>query len=247
MDFSLKSFASVFLFTKSDWFIKAYIALLIIAPVLNVFVEHASRSRLKITLILFFLFQSIYGWSGSAVWFEQGYSAFSFIGLYLLARYIYIFRPYRHFMYKYPAIAIYFFSAFLCSVMAYLGCRYNIMAIPGFMMTYANPFVILGSVAMLYSFSSLTIQNDIINKMAKSTFAVYLFPCYFIFDFAYKYLIFDIYNIYNGLTVIGLICAILIIIFIVSIAFDQIRIFIWNGIWPPIEKLINKSIQKIYI
>ena len=72
-----------------NWFIKAYLGLYIIAPVLNAFVNNAEKKAFQKVLLSFFIFQTAYSWiSGGAVFFEGGYSTMSFIGLYLLARYV---------------------------------------------------------------------------------------------------------------------------------------------------------------
>ena len=84
----LRQLAPYLCFTKANWFIKAYIGLYILAPMLNLFAEKATKRQLALTLLAFYSFQTLYGWTNSAVFVEQGYSTFSFIGLYLLARYL---------------------------------------------------------------------------------------------------------------------------------------------------------------
>lgn len=88
VSFSIKGLAECLCLTSVNWFIKAYAALYILTPMLNAFVDKASRKQFRNLLILFFTFQTIWGWTGAAAWVMFGYSAFSFIGLYLLARYI---------------------------------------------------------------------------------------------------------------------------------------------------------------
>ena len=116
------------------------------------------------------------------------------------------------------------------------------------MISYISPFVVAGSIGLFLSFSNLSISySPKINFIANSTFAVYLFPCFYISDYIYKYLFINIYNNYSGILVIGMIWAILIALYMISIVVDQIRKQIWNIIWPKIESKINKSIRKIYI
>jgi len=88
---SIKGLAGCLCLTSANWFIRAYVALYLLSPVLNTFVKNCLRRNYELLLISFFVFQTIYGWSGAAQFIEQGYSAFSFIGLYLLARYIRIY------------------------------------------------------------------------------------------------------------------------------------------------------------
>lgn len=91
---TLKGIAGCLVLLNWNWFIKAYIGLYILAPVLNAFVENASRKKYLCVLVSFFTFQTIYSWvSNGAVFFEGGYSTMSFIGLYLLARYINVYKP----------------------------------------------------------------------------------------------------------------------------------------------------------
>lgn len=86
----LKSFKIVFMAGPWNyWFVKCYLFLYIISPILNAFVEKASKNEFKILLILFFAMQTVYGWAtDGATWYNKGYSGISFAGLYLLARYV---------------------------------------------------------------------------------------------------------------------------------------------------------------
>ena len=79
---------SIFMLNRRFWFVKAYLLLYFLSPVLNSFSD-LPRNKQSLILIGFFLFQTIYGWCYPAVvWFNEGYSAISFIGLYLLAQYL---------------------------------------------------------------------------------------------------------------------------------------------------------------
>ncbi len=88
-NFSLEGLAGCFMFLKWNWFIKTYIMLFIMSPILNRFMAQTNRSELKLILILFFLIQTFYGWlTNGAAFFEYGLSVTSFVGLYLLAQYV---------------------------------------------------------------------------------------------------------------------------------------------------------------
>lgn len=93
--FSIQGIKGCLALTKLNWFIKAYILLYILAPVLNAFVEKASQKEFRNVLIAFFAFEFVYGWifSGSTQHIVGGYSTISFIGLYLLARYVRLYQP----------------------------------------------------------------------------------------------------------------------------------------------------------
>lgn len=77
-----------------NWFITAYICLYILAPALNAFVRIADKSQLQLFLLVFFTFQTLYGWIGGQL-FSNGYSTLSFIGLYILGRYLNLYSRLR--------------------------------------------------------------------------------------------------------------------------------------------------------
>ena len=76
--------------SKCLWFVKAYLMLLILSPILNAFVAHTDRRTFAATLIGFFVFQTVFNFFGDGghQFFSDGYSPLSFIWLYLLARYM---------------------------------------------------------------------------------------------------------------------------------------------------------------
>ena len=81
--------------TSFNWFIKSYLFLYILSPVLNAFVETAPRVVFKKVLIAYFTMLIVCGWlfPESVTYISLGYSPLSFIGLYLLARYVNLYRP----------------------------------------------------------------------------------------------------------------------------------------------------------
>lgn len=217
---------------SSYWFILAYIALYIIAPVLNKFSETATQSEYKYTLIAFFTFQTILGWSGTAKFIEMGYSCFSFIGLYLLSRYI---RIYGIGKLNSRGGSMYVCSIILNTLFFYIATRF------GFNYTYfayINPLVIIGSVGLLLFFNNIKVStNKFINFIAKSAFAVYLFHCNGdIFERIFKSIVTNIYSDYSGLTCISMIFCFLIVIFAVSILIDQPRKWLWKLLSSQLNK-----------
>jgi len=174
MDFL--SLAECFYMRKINWFPKAYLCLFIFAPILNSFVENSNEKTLRNTLISFFLFQTLFGCISEATHFiSLGYSTISFIGLYLLARYI---RLYHLMMFK---------SSFIKNFALYLGCSLLLSILGYFCLktghevafyrlnAYCNPIVILNSVFLLLAFKELKFTSSFVNKIAASCFAVYLF------------------------------------------------------------------------
>lgn len=85
---TLKNVAACVQVIPAYWFVKAYLCLYILSPVLNSFCETVDRRSFSLVVGAFFVFETVYGWSGAARFVEQGYSTISFVGLYLLAQYV---------------------------------------------------------------------------------------------------------------------------------------------------------------
>ena len=101
-DLTIDGVKECLVLTPSNWFIKAYLLLYILSPVLNAFIGYASRALFKKVLLYFFLFEFIYAWLfyGAAAHIQDGYSTISFVGLYLLARYFRLYQPLIHWLTK---------------------------------------------------------------------------------------------------------------------------------------------------
>ena len=77
---------------KQYWFVVSYLLLYLVSPILNTFVEHSTKREFQWMLLVFFGFQFVYSWIFGLEEFAGGYSALSFMGLYLLARYVKIYE-----------------------------------------------------------------------------------------------------------------------------------------------------------
>lgn len=103
-DFNVEGIMGCFFLLKWNWFIKVYLLLYIISPVLNRFLDNTNKKELERILLLFFAFQTLYGFfTDAAQFFVWGLSLTSFVGLYLLAQYIkrYHYGRTDSFVYKY--------------------------------------------------------------------------------------------------------------------------------------------------
>lgn len=231
-EFNINGVLNVFLMTNAEWFVKSYIGLLILSPILNTFIENTTEKQLRLAVIYFYIFQTLYGWfPGGAQFFERGYSTMSFVGLYLLARYI------RLYMYdvvswnKWFDLLGYFGIVFFITVVAFVAQRLGISLIMGRMYDYSSPFVVLAPIFLLLFFSKLSIKSKFVNWVGASSFAAYLLhvnpnlcrPFY-------CRCIYFIYENNAGVCVLLLIFLFLLMVFFMALLIDQLRIFVWNKI-----------------
>ena len=213
------------------WFIVSYMGLYLFAPVLNAFIETASRHKLGAVTLAFFVFQSLYGWILGNEWtmFKDGYSTFSFIGLYLLAQYV---RKYPMKWTQFAAktdLGIYAFLALLIAAIGFAGVWFEISGLNTLVLAYSNPLVIMESLFLILFFSKIHIQSSVINYIAGSAFSVFLVHLNPNFYFeAFKRPINQIDASYSPWMATLLIFLFMLGIYVVAVLVDQLRIILWN-------------------
>ncbi len=209
---------------RQYWFIIAYLLLYILSPVLNAFVENSSMKTIKGFLVAFFSFEFIYGWFQGAGGFNGGYSAMSFIGLYILARYLRLYGTWitnKNILFYISSYLLLSFSVALWVVMQYyyLGNVYFFSYID-----YNCPFVIIASVLFFLAFIKMNFKNGIVNYCSTSALSVYLIhvnPCLWR---KYQSIIRELYATSPNIGGILLIAIILVLFMVLCIFIDKIRV-----------------------
>lgn len=224
-----------------NWFVKAYMLLYVLAPVLNAFVATASRRTQKRVLLGFFVLQTLFGWvTGSAGYFSFGYSPLSFVGLYLLARYVAVFSPLwsrggaKTFLLAYVAITA------VQTVIGFAGVQIDGMMVVDRLIAYNNPLVIAASLALLLCFRELHLRSRLVNWLGGSSFAVFLLHTHPALFGLYKQAVVWICNIYSGGVFWLLISTFIVLVYAFAVLVDQVRIWLWR----VVEKCVRSSMLK---
>lgn len=222
------------------WFVKAYLLLFILSPMLNTFVENVSREQFKTLLIGFFIFQTAYGWLFEGVFYiYKGYSTISFIGLYLLARYVKIYRPRIAHFNKYHDLLIYLFCTLMTTGFAVVMLKVGNKDWAQAAFYYCSPLVVIASLYLVLFFSKIKIHSQFINTIAVSAFAVYLFHCQSQLFHYYKMFISQWYNNSNIIVFLSYTILFMIAVFIASLLLDKVRIICWNALSKHIVNKIS--------
>ncbi len=220
------------------WFVKSYLLLFILSPMLNAFVEHVAREQFKTLLINFFIFQTAYGWLFEGVdHIAKGYSTISFIGLYLLARYVKIYRPRIAHFNKYHDLLIYLFCTLMTTGFAVVMLKVGNKDWAQAAFYYCSPLVVIASLYLVLFFSKIKIRSRFINTIAVSAFAVYLFHCQSQLFHYYKMFISQWYNNSNIIVFLSYTILFIIAVFIASVLLDKVRIICWNALS---KHIVNK-------
>ena len=209
--------------TGEYWFVMAYLGLYILTPVLNTYVEQASKEQFRWLLISFYSFQCYYCWLSGFTNYFEGYSVVFFCGLYLTARYIKLYPI--TFLYK-NSFKLYVIISTVISIFASIGIYFFDSAVR--MLRYDNPLVIISSISLLLSFTKLSFQNKYINIIAKSSFSVYIIHFNpYIFPF-FRDIVSRIGSQYSNLSLVFVLFFFMVVVFLICVLIDQIRICTWN-------------------
>lgn len=158
------------------WFVPAYMGLYILAPVLNSYIRTSSDRQQVILLVVFFIFQYIYGSTMSANWVAGGYSAFSFIGLYILSN---LLNRNQDKFKTLKLIGILITCVLFNTAIFSISILTNNVIMNGMVYHYSSPIIIIQAATTLILFSRIKIKRgrvgSIINWTARGCFAVLLF------------------------------------------------------------------------
>lgn len=213
-----------------NWFVKAYIVMYVLAPMMNVYTENTERNVQKYVLMTFFAIQTYYGWiTGTAAYFSSGYSPLSFVFLYLLARYIRMFSPRWADRSTLTFLSAYFLLTLFMTAVCMIFIWKDSYVVQDRMIWYNNPLVILSALCLLLSFRRIEFRNRFVNWCANSCFSVFLLhthPC--LFGPYYKETVVWIYGNYSGGGFVLAIMLFLLTVFSVAVIIDQLRKLLWR-------------------
>lgn len=222
------------------WFVKSYLFLYMLSPCLNAFIKSASKLQYGILLVLLVCFQTYFDIVPATKYLCKGYSPIAFCILYLIARFI---KIYRLKLYNWSTLSLLLMvflipavrTALSSVLLVYTGAPYFPM-----WESYDSIVLIFQTICMFFLFERLHFYSKIINVVAKSSFAVYLFHRSHYSHYDYNDICHYFYYNFNGVDCILLLIGFIISIYIISLLLDQLRISIWN----IVEKMFfrNKEI-----
>lgn len=212
-----------------SWFVTSYALLYLFSPVLNAYSEHASERQFRWLLIGFFAFQFVLGWwTGFVAWFDRGYSALSFIGLYLLARYVHLHSDRLKNLSGLHDIAAWLFMVIIITIWAILSLR-STGTTDQRIYHYNSPLVIAASLFLFLAFNRLKFSSPTVNWVAASCFAAFLLHMNLPFmQEVFHPTIITAYRSYPYPMFLLASLTFVFTVFTVAVLADNIRIALWN-------------------
>lgn len=235
---AVKDLLKIFII-KDLWFVKSYIVLYIFSPLLNLFLERASKKEVRFFLFAFYCLQTAHGFFTNSSWFDSGYSPVSFIGLYILAGYIHRYPDRWTSQKRYVDLAMYFFFALLTTFTAIGMTLWRNDTWTWY--KYTAPFTVAEAVFLFLFFCKLHFSNKVVNWVAISSFAVYLVHTdkNFLHPIYAKFISLWFHQFGTMQFLLNTACWI-VVLFFISILVDKLRIFLWTLLTLTYDKVMSK-------
>ncbi len=219
--------------TPGTWFIKTYIFLFLLSPILNTALDHFDKKQMRLVLLLLTGLCVYFGWFWQDNVNKDGYNLINFIWIYFIGYYL------RHYYDVKKLKPIYYLVVWgIASISnAILFIVYDKYVA----WTYNNPLVVLAAIALFLFFVSFNFSSKPINFIAQSTLGIYLLhENAYLSPLLYKPQCIQYYstNIFN------FIISVLTIFFVCALIDNVLRHFIANPILkiPPVfARKHNKS------
>ena len=225
---TLDAFAKTIFRASGNWFIIAYLFLYIFSPILNSFCKTASERNIRYFLIFFYVLQTLFGnIAYIAPYCSDGYSAFSFMGIYVLARYMNLYgeRFQKYGLYIYVLSTLGLIVMFCIPYITDSGSILQRMCL-----SYTSPLNIMACAGLSVWVAHLKPRhNRVINFIASSAFTVYLVHmCTRWTMLEYRNISADIYQTFSGIQYLFVIGSFIVGVYLISIILDQIRLLCWK-------------------
>lgn len=235
VDVPTKTIAKTFWLGGGYWFVPEYVALFAFSPVLNKFIEHSTKKELLFIVSSFFAIEFFYGWLGNMASYNSGYSFASFLGLYLLGRYINLYPGKLCKFDRRIDAMLYIVLSVVPAVVSYVTTMK--MGKDFATTSYTSPFVVFAALYLLLYFTKLNITSQSINWIAASVFSIYLFHQHPSIVPLFKSVFLKLNCVVNESLLLYILGAILIAVLggFIIVCVDKIRVWLW--------KLITKRLS----
>lgn len=229
-----------------DWFVESYIILMFLSPIINSYLNSHSPGQIWRFAIAYCAFQFAASWALETYpQFIHGYSALSFIGLYVLGAAVRSKAPLRggqgaKCLGSYLALSVFAALAAMFAI-RHVGSTTPAGNIVDRMFSAYNGVpVVAASLALFLFFKQLSFSSRIINTIAGSAFAVYLFHMHPLVRPVYAYVCQTLFKNYGTWEYLALVSLFIISVFAVSILVDFIRRWLWSLLAPKCEMLLTR-------
>lgn len=249
-DFSLGELSMHLKPMKVYWFFGSYVWLVLLAPVLNRYVESATKREFGLFLVVYYFFAcGMEWWMSASSELQRGYSVLAFIGLYLLARYVRLHGGRWCELAPRYDLLIFLGSTALSALLAlvlFWGMGRPLVgddALVDRLVSYTSPLCIVASLSLLLFFSKIKLGYvRWINWLAASSFSVYLLHEEYVTRDHYGALANYIGDHYAKPVSLLLLMALVLGVYLATTLIDQVRKQVWKLLLAPVIGWIESGL-----
>ena len=229
---------------KGWWFVKAYLFLMLIAPMFNKAIRYMSQREFLYVLLVLMLINSYFGFFFKQDINKDGNNFMQLMYVYFIGRYLALYLNVDRFkLRKWTAIIS------VCSILLYafvwlLNDNYLHLVKTYTFLLRNNLWSVFNSIVIFLFFTTFKFDSRSINWMAKGSFAVYLIHESIWIRMAWRNYMADVYATYTPAIAWLIVSTIFIVYFIIVLCFDHIRILITSPIEKRLDKWCNIIIQQ---
>lgn len=236
------------------WFFGCYIWLVMLIPILNVYAEKVNQRAFGTFLLVYYFLVCVMEWLGHmSVELSRGFSVLSFVGLYLLGRYVRVYGGrWCELAPRYDLLI--FLGATLLSALIAFVCNGGIgrALVSGDsalvqLSAYTSPLCIASALSLVLFFSKLKMGSiRWINWFAASSFSVYLLHEEYITRDYYMMVLPYISRHYSGITWGLVTVSFLLVLYVAVTLVDQLRQLLWKAVFSPLVfRLEEYAVRRI--
>ena len=210
------------------WFLNAYLALFMMAPLLNVAVTNMTKSAYTRVLVLLTILNVVFGnLLGIDLLNTWGFSVAQFVYVYMIGGYLYKYFPINRIENcRWQGLGLYVASAVLWGgIVAVQVYRFPFLGRFFKAFSYNNVFILAAAIGFFLFMLSFDIKNRVINWLSSSCLAAYLLQGSVL---PYNWYI-ETMGVPDPMAKLCLLPLVSILFLIVSLLFDKIRVLV---AWP---------------
>ena len=234
-----------FSFMKGWWFVKAYVCLMLLAPLFNKAIEYMSKWEFIWVLCALTLINSYYGFFCRQEINANGENFMQLMYVYFIGRFLALHvHVEREKLRKWSAIFS-LASIALYSIVWMANDNYlHVVKSYTFMLRH-NPWAMINSVLVFLFFTTLRFDNKQINWLAKGVFPVYLIHSSIWISKYWSEALVEIYNEHTSGIAWMITTTIFAIYFVLVLCSDHLRAIVTNPIANGLDQLYANIIEKI--
>lgn len=229
-------------FTRENYYVQNYLMLLFLSPILNGFIENKGKRILPYVIafcVIEFVFDIVL--DNKYLGFNHGFGLIHFILMYLIGRTVYLYKDVIMQINRFKYAGCYVFCSLLMTLLYISGAAYYSS------FAYTSPLNILSAVFLFITFSYKNYHSNIINKIASSSFAVYiLHTCSPWMGYIRRI---DSYTLshfsYALYLMIGL--GVVVVVYLLCTMYDQVRIKLTKSYTDSIYSVLSLKIKKHFV